>query len=253
MDTLLSRAKAFAKAAHEGTNHTYDGKPYFDLHVEEYVFKWALRFIYLVPENVGEEVLAAVYCHDVEEDCRMTYNDVKKATNERVANIVHALTNEKGKVRSERANNKYYKGILDEPYAILGKLADRLGNVEYSMTHGEPTTRQNSMYRKEYDHFRNSLYKDYHYAEMWHELDKMIYSNEEMNELRIGRLVKVHSSNEHHLPLHDTFVVTGIRTRLITIDSFSGIKKFMTFVDVLNLKDKTEMKDVEIDTRITLI
>jgi hypothetical protein len=167
--------------------------------------------------------------------------------------MVHAVTNEKGKIRAERANERYYKGILNQAYAVFIKLADRLGNVEYSMTHGDPTTRQNSMYRKEYDHFKSVLYKDFHYAEMWHELDKMILSESEMNELRVGSIVKVYDVSNNPLPSHENYVVTGIRTRLVTVSPFAGIKKFMTFVDVINLNDNTKQENIEIETRIGLI
>lgn len=250
MSDLLTRAKKFAKEAHDGTNHLYDGQPYYDLHVEKYVMKWALRFIHLIPKECQEIVLAGVSCHDVEEDCRKTYNDIKKATNERVANLVHAVTNEKGKVRSERANAKYYSGILAEKFAIFIKLADRLGNVEYSMTHGDPATRQNSMYRKEYDHFKEALYKDYHYAEMWYELDKMILTQDELNELTLGSIVRVKEENSDFLWKHDNYVVIEVRTSLVILDAFSGMKQFMTFVDVFNIRDMTTIKNVEVNSKI---
>ena len=48
------------------------------------------------------------------------------------AEIVYALTNEKGRTRAERANERYYEGIRQTPYAPFVKLCDRLANVTYA-------------------------------------------------------------------------------------------------------------------------
>ena len=48
------------------------------------------------------------------------------------AEIVYALTNEKGRSRAERAGEKYFQGIRETPYAPCVKLADRLANTTYS-------------------------------------------------------------------------------------------------------------------------
>ena len=80
----------------------------------------ACKYIHLLPNNrVISEVLAACWVHDVIEDCRETYNDVKNVLGERVADIAYALTNEKGKTRKERANDKYYEGIRNTPFALI--------------------------------------------------------------------------------------------------------------------------------------
>lgn len=51
---------------------------------------------------------------------------------EDVADIVYAVTNEKGKNRSERANEKYYQGIRENKLAVIVKICDRLANALYS-------------------------------------------------------------------------------------------------------------------------
>jgi hypothetical protein len=51
------------------------------------------------------------------------------------AEIVYALTNDKGRTRAERAGEKYFKGIRTTPYAPLVKLADRLANITYSFNY----------------------------------------------------------------------------------------------------------------------
>lgn len=53
-----------------------------------------------------------------------------------VGDIVYAVTNEKGKNRSERANDKYYAGIVATPGAVFVKLCDRIANVQYGKMTG---------------------------------------------------------------------------------------------------------------------
>jgi (p)ppGpp synthase/HD superfamily hydrolase len=88
------------------------------------------------------------------EDCRVSYNDVKQHLGEEAADIVYAVTNEKGKTRKERANTAYYQGIRETPGAIFVKLCDRIANVQYArMT----TSRMFEMYKKENPHFTQML------------------------------------------------------------------------------------------------
>ena len=84
----------------------------------------AEKFIYLVAEEERENVLCACWVHDIIEDARETYNDVKKNTNETVAELAFALTNEKGKNRNERANDKYYQEMQETPNAVFIKYCD---------------------------------------------------------------------------------------------------------------------------------
>ena len=75
MIEILTKSKEFAEYHHNGTNHKYDGKPY-TYHLSM-VVEVAERFIHLIPVNKRDAVLAACWCHDTIEDCRVTYNDVK--------------------------------------------------------------------------------------------------------------------------------------------------------------------------------
>lgn len=170
--SLIDRAEQYAKKCHEETNHTYDGHPYM-VHLQmviSFVNKYAP--IYL-DEKYLEIVSAAALCHDVIEDCRQTYNDVKKALgDEHATNIVYALTNEKGKTRAERANTKYYAGIKGTPGATFTKLCDRLANVKYGLHN---TSNMLETYREELDTMRKHLFRE-DYMEMWNELNEMLYA-----------------------------------------------------------------------------
>ena len=131
---MINKAKIYAINCHNMTNQLYDGQPY-EVHLNM-VHDVALKFIHLIPIKDRNNVLAACYCHDLIEDARQTYNDVKKATNKMVAELSYALTNEKGKTRKERANDKYYEGIRQTPYATFIKVCDRIANYEYSKQSG---------------------------------------------------------------------------------------------------------------------
>ena len=140
---------------HEDTNHMYDTYlPYkFHLTMVVEVFK---KFKYLLEpiiegdiEDILEEIELAAWGHDLIEDTRTSYNDVLfKIGN--AAHIIYALTNEKGKTRSERANDKYYEGIRDTPGAVFVKLCDRIANVQYSKMTGSSMFNK---YKRENDHF----------------------------------------------------------------------------------------------------
>ena len=115
-------------------------------------------------------VISSAWCHDLIEDTRNTHSDVLKATSLEVAEIVYALTNEKGKTRKERANEKYYAGIRNTTYATFVKLCDRIANIQYSMSQ---RSRMLEMYRKETPDFINTLY-DEKYDEMFHYLETLV-------------------------------------------------------------------------------
>lgn len=161
MENIIEKAKEYAIDCHDKTAHTYDGLPY-DTHLEM-VFDTANKFIHLIPDEYQEDVLAACWVHDVIEDCRQSYNDVKQATNHKVAELVYALTNEKGKTRKERANDKYYEGIRNTRFATFIKVCDRIANYEYSTRRGNNTA---NMYEQEMINFNTKLFDD-KYGEMF--------------------------------------------------------------------------------------
>jgi (p)ppGpp synthase/HD superfamily hydrolase len=87
----------------------------------------------------------------------MTYNDIKEVAGESVAEIVYAVTNEKGKNRRQRANEDYYFGIRETAWAPYVKLCDRLANVKYS---SDTNSRMLNVYKKENVDFLNSMFPD---------------------------------------------------------------------------------------------
>jgi (p)ppGpp synthase/HD superfamily hydrolase len=104
--------------------------------------------------TLRDACLTACWGHDLIEDCRVSYNDVVSNLGLEAADIVYALTNEKGKSRNDRANDRYYEGIRNTPGAVFVKLCDRIANVQYSSMTG---SRMFEMYKKENNNFMIKL------------------------------------------------------------------------------------------------
>lgn len=166
--SLSERAREFASRAHRRVNQYYDGKPYM-FHVDM-AAAVANQFKHIIPEAEWEYVLAGVYLHDIIEDARVTYNDLKVEFGEPVANFSFALSNEKGKTRDERANPKYYREMREVPHAIFGKLCDRIANIQHGINTGGSMLKR---YRKEHAKFVSETY-DPKYQEMFDHLDKLL-------------------------------------------------------------------------------
>ncbi len=156
---------------HRNTNHYYDKYLPYEFHLRMVVEVYK-EFKHLLPKDMftREEsvyhnrfithdttqsvIEDACWGHDSIEDCRVSYNDIKSKMGEDVANIIYAVSNEKGKIREERANDKYYAGIITTPGAVFVKLCDRIANVQYSkMTKSSMFEK----YKKENPNFINKL------------------------------------------------------------------------------------------------
>lgn len=99
-------------------------------------------------EPISTERIAGIL-HDVAEDTDVTLEDIEKYFGLPVKDAVWRVTNEPGVNRVERASKTYPKMVTDESIAI--KLADRIANVENSLTSG---SRFGLMYLKEHQTFR---------------------------------------------------------------------------------------------------
>ncbi|MCR4603571.1 MAG: hypothetical protein K5683_08590 [Prevotella sp.] len=157
-----------AHKIHADVNQYYDKiHPYgkhLDMVADEVVH-------YAAPVLASEEdllpLMFGTFFHDTIEDARLTYNDVKsyalRFMNERqafmAAEIVYALTNEKGRTREERADDRYYEGIRQTPYAPIVKLSDRKANITHS-NRGSNTENNHmkDVYAKELPHFLEAIH-----------------------------------------------------------------------------------------------
>lgn len=161
---------------HRKTNHFYDTYLPYEFHLrmtanvyEDYKHLLDDEIDYFTGKKYegtrGDETVTlrsachyAIWGHDLVEDCRVSYNEVSSYLGPEAADIIFAVTNEKGKTRKERANSKYYEGIRNTKGAVFVKLCDRIANVQYSkMT----KSRMFEMYKDENNHFLDELgYKD---------------------------------------------------------------------------------------------
>lgn len=139
---------------HRKTNHFYDKYLPYEFHLRMVVqaakdWKHLLPVLFVDSKEIYrgtweetnktcEVIEMACWGHDLIEDTRCSYNDCKtnlgvgNYLHNEVADIIYAVTNEKGKNRAERGNDKYYEGICSTPGAVFVKLCDRIANVQYS-------------------------------------------------------------------------------------------------------------------------
>ena len=139
---------------HRDTNHMYDTYLPYEFHLRMTV-EVANKFQHLITYKQDlPSVILGAWGHDLIEDTRVSYNDVKQELGEMAADIIYACSNEKGKNREDRANHNYYRVIRSTPYAVFVKLCDRIANVQYSKMSG---SRMFEMYNKENKDFMNQL------------------------------------------------------------------------------------------------
>ena len=164
---IINEIRNDAHALHASVNHAYDRIRPYGFHLDM-VVNWVRKYIeeVCVSEQDILPIYFAAFYHDSIEDARLSYNDVmriaKELMNEEQAylatEIVYALTNEKGRNRAERANEKYFAGIREIPYAPFVKLADRLANTSYAFSKGTADSlRMSKVYREELPGFLDAL------------------------------------------------------------------------------------------------
>jgi (p)ppGpp synthase/HD superfamily hydrolase len=93
--------------------------------------------------------------HDLIEDARVTYNDIRNNRGQPMADIIYACTELRGRDRNERHGAEYFKTLNDNRLAVFVKLCDIIANVTFSMLTGSTMY---DKYRKEYPHMREELY-----------------------------------------------------------------------------------------------
>lgn len=165
----VERIRQAAHALHDSVNQHYDGRLPYGYHLD-LVAETVRTYGHLVCAEADDvlPLFFGAYYHDSIEDARLTYNDVKKTARTEAglteqqaftaAELVYALTNDKGRTRAERAGENYYRGIRETPYAPFLKIADRVANIYYS-SHVSPDTnrRMHRVYQEEFPHFLEAI------------------------------------------------------------------------------------------------
>lgn len=129
--TNKERALMVAEKAHR--NQTYDIYPYM----------YHIRQVAKIAEDLGydESIILGCILHDTLEDTDLSYNDIKKAFGQEVAEIVYCVTDELGRNRDEKKEKTYPK-IKSNWKATVVKICDRIANVTHSKDYNK------SMYEK---------------------------------------------------------------------------------------------------------
>lgn len=165
-ETILAIRDA-AFALHASVGQTYSGQLPYSYHlgmVADAAMKYGAEVV--TDEQDILPVVFGAYYHDSIEDARLTYNDVTKVAKQfmnesqaiMAAEVVYALTNDKGRTRAERAGEHYYAGIRATPYAPFVKLCDRLANMTHSFTATDGSNnRMRAVYQQEWEHFHQSI------------------------------------------------------------------------------------------------
>ena len=163
----IAQIRESAHSLHDSVNQMYDKTRPYGYHLDM-VADGVRRYGHAVCATEADilPLFFGAFYHDSIEDARLSYNDVKRTALRwmdydgalTAAEIVYALTNEKGRTRAERADERYYQGIRQTAYAPFVKLADRLANITYSFSH---THRMNlhmkEVYHEEWPHFLTAI------------------------------------------------------------------------------------------------
>lgn len=133
---LVMRAAAYAGDAHKKQLRKSGDEPYIN---------HPLRVSHMaVRAGLSAEAVAATLLHDVVEDTPRSLEDIQAAFPERVAHLVHLLTqwwpDDAPQPIKAEAKPQYYAAILKEPEAIDIKLIDRADNL-WSMVRMLPSSR----------------------------------------------------------------------------------------------------------------
>mgnify|MGYP001465973689 FL=1 len=128
------------------------------------------KFFHLLSDTEVLAVMFALYGHDLIEDGRKTYNDILSKVNklllptygevycEAIVDIIYCVTDEKGKNRSERKNEKFYRELDQNKLAVFVKLSDMAANKLYSKLSGSSMY---DKYNKEFPKFKDNVKNHY--------------------------------------------------------------------------------------------
>lgn len=166
----MQRARLFAEEMHLGQR--YNGASYVRGHLD-HVVEVLTRFGVTDPE-----ILAAGYLHDVLEDTPAKVDHLASKFGNGVAHLVSLVTDRKKHPTRRGRQEVTYEAMRPYPRAVIVKLADRIANVEASLT---PTSESRfyPMYCAEHEFFHRTLYSKWNARDpilggMWAHLNALV-------------------------------------------------------------------------------
>ncbi|MEA5536795.1 HD domain-containing protein [Crocosphaera sp. XPORK-15E] len=165
-EAQFKTAELMAIEAHQGQQY---GNFLYHHHLQE-VVNILIKFGGTLNNPEIAPILIAAWLHDSLEDTSLTYDLILNKFGQEVADIVEAVTDERGKNRKERKALTYIKTRQNEK-AIILKLADRIANIRASQL---DNPKKLKMYSKEQQDFEQAL-KAYSSSQLsqqlWKELE----------------------------------------------------------------------------------
>jgi len=123
-------------------------------------------------------VLYGAWGHDLIEDARITYNDIIQFKHyhtvsfpsTKLADIIYACTELRGKNRDERHGPEYIKGLKENKLGLFVKLCDISANVGFGILTNSSMV---DKYRKEFPKFKEQLYLE-EYKPVFNYIEKQL-------------------------------------------------------------------------------
>jgi (p)ppGpp synthase/HD superfamily hydrolase len=112
-------------------NQKYAGELPYSFHLKM-VMAQATRFQKLLSDSEFYLAILGAAGHDLIEDARVSYNDIKQMTAQEIAEIIFLCTENKGRSRAERKNASFYKTLCQNKLALFVKLCDIRANMLFS-------------------------------------------------------------------------------------------------------------------------
>ena len=142
----------------------------------------ATKFKHLVKENDRGITLMGALGHDLIEDARVTYNDIKQLPlmdhlgfkiSEQVADVIYACTELRGRNRGERHGEEYIHGLRDNRLGLFVKLCDIGANVGFGVLTNSSMVKK---YREEFPKMKEKLYRK-EFDELFVYIEKLLTLN----------------------------------------------------------------------------
>lgn len=130
----------------------------------------AYKFKYLLSATEFAYAIQGCWGHDLIEDARLTYNDIKDRFGVVVADIIFRCTEEKGKTRHERHPDKLYIELASSDLSLYVKLCDQIANISFGISQKSEMVNK---YRREYPRFKELTYNA-RFDDMYRTLEAML-------------------------------------------------------------------------------
>jgi len=153
-------------------NQQYDDVHPYSFHLA-LVYVQYNRWKHLLEFKTRQEreiVENAIWGHDLIEDERVTYNDIKNRVGERTADIIFGVTDSQGKTRAERKDDAFWKRLTADELSVFVKLCDVMANALYSYMTGSSMY---DKYGKEFPDFKMKAFVP-KFKPMFDQLEKIL-------------------------------------------------------------------------------